>query len=317
MRIPALSFLAALGACASGAPAQEPPPVLVPAIEGDPWVVARDPDLGPLTDPRQQPVDFGLWQAADGTWQIWSCIRSTKCGGKTRLFHRWEGKRITDPGWEPGGIALQADPALGETAGGLQAPFVLRTGGTFNFFYGDWVRICLATGGDGKTFARHRGRDGQPALFQEGDDHNARDPMVLRDGDRFICYYTAHPEKRGAVYARTSKDLLTWSGAKIVARGGAAGTGPYSAECPFVVYHGESKHYYLFRTQRYGKNAQTTVYRSPDPMDFGIDDDRFRVGTLPVAAPEIVGHEGKTYIAWLLPSLKGIQIARLAWVPKG
>jgi hypothetical protein len=34
---------------------------------------------------------------------------------------------------------------------------------------------------------------------------------------------------------------------------------------------------------------------------------------LPVAAPEIVEHEGRTYIASLLPSLKGIRIARLEW----
>ena len=71
--------------------------------------------------------------------------------------------------------------------------------------------------------------------------------------------------------------------------------------------------YYLFRTQRYGQNALTTVYRSKDPLDFGVRDDRCLVGTLPVAAPEIVVHEGQDYIAALLPSLKGIQIARLKW----
>ncbi len=51
------------------------PPVLVPQIDGDWRVVARQPDLGPYTTPKQQPVDFAVWQAADGTWQLWSCIR--------------------------------------------------------------------------------------------------------------------------------------------------------------------------------------------------------------------------------------------------
>ena len=37
------------------------------------------------------------------------------------------------------------------------------------------------------------------------------------------------------------------------------------------------------------------------------------MGTLPVAAPEIIEHEGQTYIASLLPSLKGIRIAKLEW----
>ena len=97
-------------------------------------------------------------------------------------------------------------------------------------------------------------------------------------------------------------------------RGGVAGSGPYSAECPFVVQRKGS--YYLFRTQRYGKTSQTTVYRSKDPRDFGIDDDRCRVGTLDLAAPEIFQHEGQDYIAFLLPSLKGIQIQKLSWEPK-
>ncbi len=94
----------------------------LPRIEGPWWTVAGNPDLGELNSPKQQVVDFAVWQAADGTWQLWACIRQTKCAGKTRLFYRWEGKRLTDPDWTPGGIALQADPKYGETAGGLQAP---------------------------------------------------------------------------------------------------------------------------------------------------------------------------------------------------
>ena len=90
---------------------------LIPAIDGDWWQVAGDPDLGEYTSPKQQPVDFGIWQAADGTWQLWSCIRHTNCGGNTRLFYRWEGKNLTDPDWKPMGIAMEADTTLGESKG--------------------------------------------------------------------------------------------------------------------------------------------------------------------------------------------------------
>ncbi|MCK5209427.1 MAG: hypothetical protein KAQ79_15440, partial [Cyclobacteriaceae bacterium] len=45
--------------------------VLIPTIDGEWWQVAGDPDLGEYTSPKQQPVDFGVWQAADGTWQLW------------------------------------------------------------------------------------------------------------------------------------------------------------------------------------------------------------------------------------------------------
>ncbi|MCX5677113.1 MAG: hypothetical protein NTX87_19160 [Planctomycetota bacterium] len=39
------------------------------------------------------------------------------------------------------------------------------------------------------------------------------------------------------------------------------------------------------------------------------------MGTLPVAALEIIEYDGQTYIASLLPSLKGIRIAKLEWGP--
>lgn len=286
----------------------------VPRIAGEWWTIAADPDLGELTAPKQQPVDFGIWQASDGAWQLWSCVRGTKEPGKTRLFHRWEGKRLKDKDWQPKGIAMQADSALGETMGGLQAPFVFREGDTFKMLYGDWVNICLATSADGKAFARHRDEAGRPQVFRGASEaENTRDPMALRINGLWHCYYTAHPERHGSVYARTSADLLTWSEPRVVAARGQAGDGPYSAECPFVVEL-ERAHFYLFRTQRYGQDAVTRVYHSRDPLDFGIDKDgEHFVTALPIAAPEIVRHEGKWFVAALLPSLKGIQVAPLEW----
>ena len=55
-------------------------------------------------------MDFAIWQAEDGTWQLWSCIRQTKCGGKTRLFYRWEGKALTDADWTPRGSPCEPIP---------------------------------------------------------------------------------------------------------------------------------------------------------------------------------------------------------------
>lgn len=289
--------------------------VLAPQIDGDWWTVAGDPDLGDFTNPKQQPVDFGVWQAADGTWQLWSCIRNTKCGGNTRLFYRWEGRHLTDTDWKPMGIAMQAKTELGETEGGLQAPYVLKIAGVYHMFYGDWENICLATGPDGKTFTRQLTGSGKTGMFTEGPGNNTRDPMVLPVDDLYYCYYTAYPNRQGAVYCRTSRDLRHWSDSRIVAFGGSAGTGATQSECPFVVYHRESGYYYLFRTQHYAGNPETRVYRSKNPMEFGINrDDRYLVCILPVAAPEIIEYEGDYYIASLLPNLKGIRIARLKWV---
>ena len=288
--------------------------VLIPQIAGNWWTVAGSPDLGKLTSNKQQPVDFAVWQASDGTWQLWSCIRGTKVGGNTRLLYRWEGAKLTDKDWKPMGIAMQADPKFGETPGGLQAPHVIRYDGRYYMFYGDWENICLATSKDGKTFERRLMPNGMTGMFAEGKGNNTRDAMVIRVGDKWHCYYTAFPDKKGAVYCRTSKDMTTWSDSKMVAYGGSAGINPFSAECPFVLRH--DGYYYLFRTQRYGENAQTSVYRSKDPLDFGIDDDKCLVCTLPVAAPEIIEQQGKRYIACLLPNLKGIRMAALNWIEK-
>jgi Glycosyl hydrolases family 32 N-terminal domain len=303
-------FALTILAFSHAAPAADGPkkPVLV----GEPWQVAGDPDLGDLNNPKQQPVDFAVWQAADGSWQLWSCIRFTKAPGKTRLFYRWEGANITDANWKPMGVAMKADPKTGELEGGLQAPYVFRKDKQFVMFYGGWDDICSATSPDGKTFTRKTDAKGKATLFGEPKP-NPRDPMLLRVGDKWHCYYTAHPDKKGAVYCRTSPDLAKWSDAKVVARGGQGGDGPYSSECPFVVEF-DRGHYYLFRNQIYGKAAKCSVYHSRDPLDFGLDRDAGHfVTTLPVAAPEIIRHKDDWYIASLLPTLKGIQITRLKW----
>ncbi len=253
--------------------------------------------------------------------------RGTGEPGKTRLFHHWEGTNLTDSNWKPLGITMHADPGLGETPGGLQAPYVFQADGIFRMFYGDWVNICSATSKDGKTFERHFLPSGRPALFDEGagrnpDDpeviksggNNARDPMVIRIGKQWHCYYAAEPTLHCAVYCRTSDDLIHWSASRVVARGGQAGDGPVSAECPFVVEL-EPGQFYLFRTQHYGTNEQTSVYFSHDPMNFGVDhDEGHLVCTMPLAAPEIIYSGGHYFVAALLPSLKGIRIARLEWV---
>jgi hypothetical protein len=291
-----------------------PNPALVPAIDGEWWQVVGNPDLGEFTSPSQQPVDFGIWQAADGSWQLWSCIRKTKCGGKTRLFYRWKGKRLTDRDWKPMGIAMQADTSIGEEKGGLQAPHVIKVEKTYYMFYGDWNRICLAKSTDGQGFTRVLNKKGQPDLFA-GPYPQTRDPMVLAVGGKYYCYYTGHTSSKGADFCRTSQDLRNWSGPTMVACGGRAGENSWSAECPHVVYRKDTRLFYLSRTQRYGKNNISSIYASPHPMNFGVNDDRYFIGTLPVAAPEIIKHEGRYYIAALLKSLKGIRIARLKWIP--
>lgn len=349
--------------------------VLVPVIDGEWWQVAGEPDLGKYNTNRQEPVDFTVWQAADGTWQLLSCIRRTKYPGGTRLLYRWESKSLTSPDWKPMGIAMTSDNRVGETEGMLQSPFVTRYRGTYVMFYGDGAHIAAAFSQDGKSFQRRLMPNGQTGMFYQGDlNSRTRDPMAIQVSDQFFLYYSANPVAPGeyakdqrnfmeswaqahpetwstyqseaqkefpsispkeallkymdkasyrpnADFVRVSTDLVHWSAPKRVAVGGAAGTHANSAECPFVYFEKQSSYYYLFRTHSYGQGyggntPETMVYRSKNPKDFGIYSDRYLVGTLPVAAPEIVESQGQLYIAALLPSVKGVQIAKLKFVPK-
>ncbi|GJM28937.1 MAG: hypothetical protein DHS20C17_15720 [Cyclobacteriaceae bacterium] len=306
--------------------------VPVPKIDRNTWRIATNPDLGTYNTDRQQPVDFGIWQAADGTWQLWSCIRGSNFPGTsytTRFLYGWEGKSVTSENWAPQGIKWVADPSLGETPGGMQAPHVIKEDNYYYLFYGDWQRICLAKGHDGKSFERVLGGNGQPDLFSEHSyvnqfkhegnplfESHARDAMVIKRGSTYYCYYTSHitdPINDGAAFVRTSVNMKDWSESVIVSHTPPhAGNSPrYSDECPHVVYLPEYGLFYLFVTQLYGKNSQTTVYASSNPLYFGVDDDSNKVCTLPIAAPEVVKSGDDYYIFYLTPELDGILGAKL------
>ena len=293
-----------------------------PVLVGPWWRIGDNPDLGDLTGPEQEVVDHAVFQSADGRWHLWACIRRTRIG---RLLYAWEGPDIEAPHWERRGIALRAVAAYGESLNDwngeewIQAPHVIVHDGVYYMFYGGHstelgeCQVCLATSPDGRAWQRHRGARGYSRVFVGPGE--ARDPMVLRVGDLWHCYYTGHDTGQRApckVYCRTSPDLIHWSDYIAVNWGGSGGDGNWSAECAHVVYrHG---YYYLFRTSRYAPPALSHVYRSRDPFDFGRGHDRYKIGTLPVAAPEVVIIGERTYITTVEDLRGGVQVARLAWV---
>ena len=294
--------------------------MLIPQIEGEWWPIAGRAELGRYNTDKQETIDFGLWQAADGTWQLAACVRRCDCGGRGRLLYRWQTDVLTNRDWTPMGIVLEGDPSFGEYPGGLQAPSVLPYKGEYYMFYGDWVNICMAWSSDGKSFARLLNADLLSGLFTEGHRSSARDPMVMAFRDTFYCYYTGVPgEEFGAIYCRTSDDLRHWSDSKIVSIGGSGGKGPQDAEAPFVMYLPEEYNFYLFRAhpkKEGGGEYETSVYCSPDPLDFGIDDDKYKVCALPYEVVRIVKNEGKNYMTSMIPGIKGIQMVRMSWVEK-
>lgn len=113
------------------ASAQLPEQTKMPVIASEWWQITGMPDLGQWNSPDQRPVDFAIWQAADNTWHLWSCIRRTAWPGNTRLLYGWEGASLTESDWQPTGIKFTAQPEYGETEGGMQAPHVVRHEGVY------------------------------------------------------------------------------------------------------------------------------------------------------------------------------------------
>tara|TARA_R110002074_G_scaffold307471_2_gene478338 strand:- start:19425 stop:20189 length:765 start_codon:yes stop_codon:yes gene_type:complete len=253
-------------------------------------------------------MDFSIWQAADQSWQLGACVRKTKSGGHGRLLYRWQSESLANSDWEPSGILLQADSAFGEAVGGLQTPYVFKHGQRYFMVYGAWSSICLATGSDGKTFARSLNTAHESRLFPDCPDALLRDPMITTLGGRHYLYYTRVLDGRGAICARFSTDLVNWSESYVVSRGGSGGTGPADAECAFVYHQGDDL--LLFR---WDERGITNIYRSNDPLNFGIDHDGFKVGELPYEVVRIVRNGQDFYITSLHDDLTGIRLARMSW----
>ena len=290
--------------------------ILIPQIDGDWWTIAGNPDLGHYNRDEQQPLDFAIWQAADHTWQMVACCRRTGCGGRGRLFYRWQSDSLVNENWTPMGIFMEADPNFGEHVGGLQAPNVIKYRDEYYMFYGDWVNTCVAWSSDGKTFARLLGTDRLSGLFTEGHRSSTRDPHVMAWRNKFYIYYTGVPEGKGQIYCRMSDDLLNWGDSIVVNSGGSGGSGPSDAECPFVLYLPEEYSFYLFRahTAKNGEGYVTSVYCSPDPLNFGVDSDEYKVSTLPLEVIRIIEHHRQFYIAALKPDMTGMIMAKFKWV---
>lgn len=123
--------------------------------------------------------------------------------------------------------------------------------------------------------ARHLS-DGRSALFNEGGKNFTRDPMVARYGSEFFLYYTAVIAGVSAIFCRTSANLIDWSESQVVSRGGAGA-------------------YYLLR---WHSDGDTSIYRSDDPLNFGVDSDAMRVATLPVEVARIIEGEGFAWHTW-------------------
>ncbi|MEV0293629.1 family 43 glycosylhydrolase [Nocardia sp. NPDC050710] len=198
--------------------------------------------------------------------------------------------------WTKRAPALTVAAAYGETH--LWAPHVIYSGGRYFMFYAgggpDRTRaaINLATSPD--LFRWTRSPSGP--LFRDG--YDARDPMVLRIGEKWVLYYCATSAPQGGhhvVAYRLSTDLHHWGERHIAYTDPTVGTDAGNTESPFVMRHNGS--WYLFIGPRPGY-VGTDVFRSDSPFRFRIGD---KVGHIAAHAAELV-HDGQrwwiTHAGW-------------------
>jgi len=264
--------------------------------------------------------DHTVFQAGDGKWHLIGITHQKVLGGKLPVpwaeeeFIHAVAPALEGP-WTVLPPILQVDRKLGETH--VWAPHVVYYLGQYYCFYagggGHWTSmINLAQSSDAMTWTRYSGNP----LFR--DFYDARDPMALRDGDRWILYYTktfSREERRSTVAYRTSDDLAHWSepGFAYVVRSLPA-TLPNSqyTESPFVVlYRGL---YYLFMcTPDLGYQA-TRVFVSKDPFNF---DEADEITTLIAHCAEVVKDGERYYLTHAGWFYDGLYLADLTWRPAG
>jgi beta-fructofuranosidase len=140
------------------------------------------------------------------------------------------------------------------------------------------------------------------------DGFDARDPVVIHDGKKWILYYTATSTPEGGdhlVACVTSEDLLHWSNRRVVFTFPRKGTFGGPTESPFVVRRGDS--YYLFVCD----GGTINVFLSKDPFHW---DYKNQVGTIYAHASEVVRDaDGKWYISHAGWDRGGLSIAPLIW----
>lgn len=293
--------------------------VMVPEIEGEWKKIIDMPDLGGLNTPGVAISELAIWQAGDGSWQLWATVANTTIGGYNRLFYGWEAPPADDllptDGWIAKGVVFTSDTSKGELLGSVRSPYAFQDDDDkYQMIYCDHDRVCLAESEDGKKYKRVYKSNIQ-FMFENDLPDNLRGVSIYFDGDRYHAYYTSNPSGFAKVFSRSTKDLERWTGVYTVMYGGQAGQMEYAAENPFILEEpAGSSYYYLFASQP--EKKQTSVYVSENHLDFGKDDNSYFVTHLPAIAPEIIEYEDEWYILDICPDGKGIRMAKLKWVEK-
>jgi beta-fructofuranosidase len=306
-----LGFLA--GACVTGLAV--PRLVGQAASSGAPGSVVRVGTFTRIYDPsigEKRPWyinDHTFICAEDSRWHLFGITHQEPANAQQeKFFAHATAPDLLGP-WTKQAPVLPVDEAIGETI--VWAPYVLRHDGLYWMFYcaggkeHEKYHIHLATSGDLFQWKRH------PANPMVVDGYDARDPMVMKNGNEWILYYAATSEPKGGnhtVKAATSQDLAHWLQPAEVFRDAETGTYGGPTESPFVV--SRSGKYFLFVCSNHGYN-ETTVYESETPFHWTAER---QVARFPAHAAEVIQTAGgKWYVSRAGWGEGGVYLAELVW----
>ncbi|HEX6240699.1 MAG TPA: family 43 glycosylhydrolase [Polyangiales bacterium] len=296
---------AAVDAAAGADPGAQPCGMRIP--QAGPFVRIHDPSVDELTPWYIN--DHSIVLGPDQRWHLFGITDAEPAlSPKDEVeFAHASSAQLTAPMWTKHDAAMRADESMGEKL--LWAPHVIVHDGLYYMFYtaggdeGSAYQMRLATSPDLLSWLRDPG-----PLFVDG--FEARDPFVMRVGDRWVMYYTATDDPAGGhhvVAYRTSADLRSWSERAIAYRDVSMGTGAGPTESPFVVARDEG--FYLFIGPR-EDYVSTTVYFSADPLAFQDPP----ITQIEAHAPEVVRDlDGRAYISRAGWGQGGVDLAPLTW----
>lgn len=229
--------------------------------------------------------------------------------------------------WEIQKPVLQC-PLTGWDQYQVWAPHIIEHKGLYYMYYAGENHnvsqaICLATSPDLYNWKRYVENPvittGTWGIWDSSRWSDCRDPVILKDGENFYCYYTAvrkNPENgqpESSLGISSSTDLLHWKDEGFIRLAQSLGTPP---ESPFVLKR--SGTYYLFYTNyKYG-----TVYlTSKDPVKGWTELPAEKMILMSgISASEIYEDNGKWYMSYISHQKNGLhffEIKELVWGKNG
>jgi len=204
------------------------------------------------------------------------------------------------------------------------APYILQWKGLYYMFYtgvndSACQAICLATSPDLYAWKRSESNpqitSGPWGLWDPNKWSDCRDPVILKDGKTFYCYYTAarmnteNGQRENCIGISSSKDLMTWKDEGFIRLTNSLSTPP---ESPFVLKRNDT--YYMFYTSyKYGTVYLTSKNPVTGWQELPVENMVLLSG---ISASEIYQDENKWYISYISHQKNGLhffEIKEMVW----